>query len=83
MAHRPVHENRIGAEQLKSLLDKGKGDPDFRNRLLTSPDITLKAEGLKADAHWVAFFKTIRSSDFEASMEAQIGIVTAEGEGKA
>ena len=82
MAHAPVGENPINVARLKALLDKGKADPAFRNRLLTSPEATLKAEGLKSDAHWVQFFKTIQSTDFEANLSAQIDVLVAEGEGE-
>ncbi len=82
MAHAPAGGQPIKTAQLKALLDKGKADPSFRNRLLTSPEATLKAEGFKPDAHWVKFFKTIQSTDFEANLSAQIDVLVGEGEGE-
>ena len=79
MAHAPTGPKPITTTELKKLLDDGKADPTFRNKLLTSPEATLTAEGLKADPHWVHFFKAIQSSDFEAIMQSQIDIFHGEG----
>jgi hypothetical protein len=78
MTHAPIGKKRIGIDQLNELLAKGKADPVFRNKLLTSPEATLQAEGLKSDQHWVQFFKTIQSTDFEANLQSQIDIIVGE-----
>jgi hypothetical protein len=82
MAQSPAGPTPIGVKQLQALLIKSKADPTFRDSLHNSPDATLKAEGLRPDAHWVHFFSELQASDFEARMNTQIMILDGEGEGE-
>ena len=63
---------KIGAEDLKKLLDKAKANPAFRDRLLSSPADTLQSEGLDPTDRWVDFFKGLNANNFEKEMDDAI-----------
>jgi hypothetical protein len=71
----PPSDRPIFGDDLQELLTKGRADPAFRRRLLTSPQDTLREEGLRPSEHWVKFFRGMDESDFEEKMDTQIGIL--------
>ena len=70
--------NPIGAKELRKLLAKAKKDATFRGKLISSPRATLKAEGLRPDAHWVKLFGRLTANNFEDEVKKAIDIVTGE-----
>jgi hypothetical protein len=68
----PPAGNPISAQELKKLLTKAKNNSTFRDKLISSPAATLKAEGLRPDAKWVNFFGGLKASNFEKEMKKEI-----------
>ena len=68
----PAAGKRIRAQELKDLLTKAKKNSSFRDKLISSPAETLKAEGLRPDAKWVNFFGALRASNFEEEVKKEI-----------
>jgi hypothetical protein len=81
MAQSHAKSARIDPTRLRALLTKAKSNPAFRDKLIGSPDATLRAEGLRPDSHWVHFFGELHASDFEKRINTQIIIQDGEGEG--
>lgn len=83
MYRKPITGTRIGAWQLRHLLQKC-ADNKFRERLISDPEKTLRTEGLRADPHWLRFFGSLAAANFENRMTHQIdSIDIQEGEGEA
>ena len=70
------------AAQTRALLKKGHDDPAFRDKLLSSPDATLQAQGI-SDPALAIFLKKLEAKDFEDGMKHRAGSLDAEAEAEA